>query len=82
MSICGAVPMQGSPGTSMGIAREEDHQRQIVQRSQPSSTANRSAPIVPTPTTTALQWITTKVPVLLQTARVHVFNPANPAMSD
>jgi len=45
------------------------------------NTANQSGPTGSTPTTTALQCATAKVPMLLQTACVHVFNPANPVMS-
>lgn len=54
-----------------------DHQRQAVQQQLQLSTTNRS---VPTPTTTALQCTTARVPVLLQTARVSVFDPANPVI--
>ena len=73
--------MQGSPNTTTGTTSNGDRQRQTAQQNQPSSTTNQNIPIGPTPTTTALQCTTAKVPVLLQTARVHVFNPANPVMS-
>ena len=52
-----------------------------MQQGQPLSATNQGTPSVPTPTTTALQCATAKVPVLLQTACVHVFNPVNPVMS-
>ena len=81
VSICAAAPMQGSPNTTTGTTSNGDRQRQTAQQNQPSSTTNQNIPIGPTPTTTALQCTTAKVPVLLQTARVHVFNPANPVMS-
>ena len=81
VSICTAASTQNPPSTTKGNARGEDHQRRIVRQSQPSSATNQGTPSVPTPTTTALQCATTKVPILLQTACVHVFNPANPAMS-
>ena len=52
-----------------------------MQQSQPQSKTNQGTPSVTAPTTTALQYATAKVPVLLLTVCVHVFNPANPAMS-
>ena len=81
MSICTAASTQGPLSTTAGNARGEDHQRWIVRQSEPSSATNQGTPSVPTPTTTALQCATAKVPILLQTACMHVFNPANPAMS-
>ena len=76
VSICTGFRAQHSP--RIPSAGTPVQPQQLTSHNQAGISAKANVPVNTTPTTTAMQCVTTKVPVLLQTARTCAFKTSTP----